>query len=467
MDRALLDIKNLSAWYSDRKKVLSDFSLALAEQEVAGLIGLNGAGKTTFLKVLSGLLPTFRADGLRFCGAPVDFRKQDFKRCRYTVFAEDSSFSYFTFREYLSYVCGAYGREVPDVAELVRGFRFEEYEDVLLKELSTGNRKKAYLIAAFALKPRLLLLDEHTAALDPKTAAKVLEISDRIIAENHLTAMMVTHNMKDAIAHGNRLIMMHEGKVILDIRGEKKKKLTVEDLLHQFEKVSGGLLGSQVEDALFSYILNEPVEIGEKIPNEFELAERFGVGRGTIREAVKGLVSRGVLEVRRGSGTYVVSTSTLEEDPLGLSKFQDKYKLALELFDVRLMLEPEIAVLACEYAKAQELAQLKNLCDEVEQLYLAGKNHIKKDVEFHTCIARCSKNRVVEILIPVINTAVTTFANLTHRILMKETIETHRAITQAILERDAVGAKCAMVMHLTYNRQMIMKLLKEQEAQGR
>lgn len=88
-------------------------------------------------------------------------------------------------------------------------------------------------------KPKLLLLDEHTAALDPKTAAKVLEISDKIIAENHLTAMMVTHNMKDAITHGNRLIMMHEGKVILNISGEEKKKLTVEDLLRQFEKVSG------------------------------------------------------------------------------------------------------------------------------------------------------------------------------------------------------------------------------------
>lgn len=88
-------------------------------------------------------------------------------------------------------------------------------------------------------KPKLLLLDEHTAALDPKTAAKVLEISDKIIAENHLTAMMVTHNMKDAITQGNRLIMMHEGKVILNISGEEKKKLTVEDLLRQFEKVSG------------------------------------------------------------------------------------------------------------------------------------------------------------------------------------------------------------------------------------
>ena len=231
--------------------------------------------------------------------------------------------------------------------------------------------------------------------------------------------------------------------------------------MYQFEKMDRKLLGSQVEDALFAYILNEPVEVGQKIPNEFELAEQFGVGRSTIREAVKGLVSRGILEVRRGSGTYVVSTSSLEEDPLGLSKFQDKYKLALELFDVRLMLEPEIAALACEYASDEEREQLKKLCDEVEELYLTGKNHIKKDVEFHTYIAKCSRNRVVETLIPVINPAVTTFANLTHHMLMNETIESHRAVTDAILARDAVGAKCAMIMHLTYNRQMIMKLLKE------
>ncbi len=89
-------------------------------------------------------------------------------------------------------------------------------------------------------KPKLLLLDEHTAALDPKTAAKVLEISDKIIQEHHLTAMMVTHNMKDAIAHGNRLIMMHEGRVIYDVSGEEKKKLHVSDLLAKFEEVSGG-----------------------------------------------------------------------------------------------------------------------------------------------------------------------------------------------------------------------------------
>lgn len=231
--------------------------------------------------------------------------------------------------------------------------------------------------------------------------------------------------------------------------------------MYQFEKVNKKLLGSQVEDELMSFILEEPLEVGQKIPNEFELAEKFGVGRSTIREAVKSLVSKGVLEVRRGSGTYVISTSSLEDDPLGLSRFQDKYKLALELFEVRLMLEPEIASLAAEYASEEECGLLKSLCDEVESLYREGKNHIKKDIEFHTCIARCSKNRVVETLIPVINTAVMTFANLTHRTLMEETIQTHRAITDAILSRDSVGAKCAMVMHLTYNRQMLMKQLQE------
>ena len=96
--------------------------------------------------------------------------------------------------------------------------------------------------------------------------------------------------------------------------------------MYQFEKLDKKLLGEQIEDELMNYILQEPVEVGQRIPNEFELAERFGVGRSTIREAVKALVSKGILEVKRGSGTYVISTSTAEDDPLGLSKLQDKYK---------------------------------------------------------------------------------------------------------------------------------------------
>ena len=105
--------------------------------------------------------------------------------------------------------------------------------------LSGGQRQALTLLMATMKKPKLLLLDEHTAALDPKTAAKVLEPTDLIVNRDHLTTLMITHNMRDAIAHGNRLIMLKDGKVILDIRGEEKKKLTVEDLLHKFEEASG------------------------------------------------------------------------------------------------------------------------------------------------------------------------------------------------------------------------------------
>ena len=130
----------------------------------------------------------------------------------------------------------------------------------------------------------------------------------------------------------------------------------------------------------------------------------------------------------------------------------------MELFDARILLEPEVAAAACKNATEEEKQQIKALCDETEALYLAGKNHIQKDMEFHACIAKCSRNRVFEVLIPVIYTAVTTFANLTNRKLMKETIDTHREITNAILRGDSMGAKCAMIMHLTYNRQMLMRL---------
>ena len=105
--------------------------------------------------------------------------------------------------------------------------------------LSGGQRQALTLLMAALQKPKLLLLDEHTAALDPATAAKVLELSDRIVRENQLTAMMITHNMKDAIVHGNRLIMMNEGHIILDIEGEEKKKLTKQDLLEKFAEVAG------------------------------------------------------------------------------------------------------------------------------------------------------------------------------------------------------------------------------------
>jgi len=237
--------------------------------------------------------------------------------------------------------------------------------------------------------------------------------------------------------------------------------------MYQFRKTGKKLLCSQIEEQITEYIFKNSLNIGDKIPNEFELADMFNVGRSTIREAVKGLVIKGILEVRRGAGTYVYNTYTAADDPLGLAKLNDKYKLALELFDVRLILEPEIAAKAAEYATEEDIIKLKKLCNETEELYLADRDHMPKDIEFHTCIAQCSKNRVVESLVPIIHSAITTFVNLTRRTLRTETISTHRAIMQAIEEHDSTGARCAMVMHLTYNRQELMKRWKEQKQKNK
>ncbi len=233
--------------------------------------------------------------------------------------------------------------------------------------------------------------------------------------------------------------------------------------MYQCEQIGNKLLAPQVEEELLKYIVENPVAVGEKIPNEYELARLFGVGRSTVREAVKGLVSAGVLEVRRGSGTYVISTKRQAEDPLGLSKAEDQYRQTLDLLEVRLMLEPEIAAKAAARATAEDKRRIRQLCDEVEELYVRGVNHLEKDVAFHEYIAKTSGNRVVENLIPLIASAVIAFGELTDRALMRETIETHRAISDAIADNDPAGARYAMIMHLNYNRQKILGLLKDRE----
>ncbi|MCR5290789.1 MAG: FadR family transcriptional regulator [Treponema sp.] len=237
--------------------------------------------------------------------------------------------------------------------------------------------------------------------------------------------------------------------------------------MYQTEKMGEKLLASRVEDELMNYILRTPVNIGERIPNEFELAQLFGVGRSTIRETVKSLATKGILEVRRGAGTYVVSTSSIEDDPLGLSKFKDKFELALELFDIRLMIEPDTAALASAYISEEDKIELKRLCDTVEELYEAGKDHTKEDIEFHMHIMHCSKNRVLEMLRPIVQASIVTLINLTRYRLKNETIQTHRAITDAIVNGDAVGAKCAVITHLTFNRQTILRLMNEQNKKAK
>lgn len=211
MNTPLLTVKNLNAWYSSEKMVLRELSLELDEHEAVGLIGLNGAGKTTFLKVLSGLLKEFHSDGIWFCGRPVKFRERDFKLCRYTVLAEDNSFQYFTFREYLSYVFSAYKKKLPDVSELVQGFHFEDYTDVLLKDLSTGSRKKAFLITAFALKPELLLLDEPVNGLDFEST----EYLYKQIAgyRKHGTVLFSSHILESITLTSDRVFVLKDGQI--------------------------------------------------------------------------------------------------------------------------------------------------------------------------------------------------------------------------------------------------------------
>lgn len=228
--------------------------------------------------------------------------------------------------------------------------------------------------------------------------------------------------------------------------------------MSSFSGIKNTLLAEQVEEQLYEYITKLPLKAGDKLPNEFKLAEMFGVGRSTVREAVKLLASRNVLETRRGSGTYVKDLVPTDLDPLNLRNVEDKVTLAMNLVDLRLILEPGIAELAAYNATDEEIEHLKDLCDTVEYKIEHDLYYIQDDIDFHTYIARCSKNKVVEQIISILETAVLMFVNLTHRRLRQETIITHRAITKSIAEHDPVGARSAMTMHISYNRAAIKEI---------
>ena len=237
----------------NEKIALNGVNLTLNEGDFVTVIGGNGAGKSTTLNAIAGVWPI--DSGKIYIGGDDVTKLSEHKRAKYLgrIFQDPMTGTATTMSIEENMAIAARRGEKRGLSWGITHQERDTYREMLktldlgLEDrltskvglLSGGQRQAITLLMASIKKPKLLLLDEHTAALDPKTAAKVLEISDKIIAENHLTAMMVTHNMKDAIVHGNRLIMMHEGKVILNISGEEKKKLTVEDLLHQFEKVSG------------------------------------------------------------------------------------------------------------------------------------------------------------------------------------------------------------------------------------
>ena len=253
----MLEIKEIWKTFNsgtvNEKQALRGVSLTLEDGDFCTVIGGNGAGKSTMLNAVAG---TWTADEGSISIGGVDVtRLPEYKRAPYIgrVF-QDPMLGTAPTMQIVENLALAARRGRP------RGLRWgitaaeKELYHQMLKNLdlgledrltskvgllSGGQRQALTLLMASLHKPKLLLLDEHTAALDPKTAAKVLELSDRIVAENHLTTMMVTHNMRDAIVHGNRLIMMYDGKIVIDVSGEEKKKLTVHQLLELFSKVSG------------------------------------------------------------------------------------------------------------------------------------------------------------------------------------------------------------------------------------
>ena len=253
----MLEIQNVSKTFNagtvNEKTALNGLNLKLNEGDFVTVIGGNGAGKSTMLNAVAGVWPV---DEGKILIDGIDVTKlSEHQRAAYIgrVFQDPMTGTAATMQIEENLALAARRGKRRGLRIGITKAERERYRELLksldlgLEDrltarvglLSGGQRQALTLLMATMNKPKLLLLDEHTAALDPKTAKNVLTLTQKIIAENHLTAMMVTHNMKDALEYGNRTIMMHEGKIILDIDAETKKRIRVEDLLVMFEKASG------------------------------------------------------------------------------------------------------------------------------------------------------------------------------------------------------------------------------------
>lgn len=197
---------------------------------------------------------------------------------------------------------------------------------------------------------------------------------------------------------------------------------------------------------------------GDKLPSEYELAQRLGVGRSTVREATKALVSRNVLEVHRGNGTFVCKQTGLVPDPLGLRFQPDKKRLGLDLCEVRLMIEPEIAALAAKKATEEEIAQMQALCRAIEERVRRNENYGDLDQQLHLLWASCTRNSIMPHLVPILNEAIPLFIDITNRSLREQSLQTHQAVVDAIRAGDSQAARQAMRIHLEDNRRSIEAL---------
>ena len=237
----MIETKDLTKTF-DNFTAVDSLNLKIEKGEFFGLLGPNGAGKTTTISLLSTLLLPTKGEIL-IDGQQLTRQRPDLKRKISVITQEYSMRQDMNMDEIMEYQGRLYFMPRKQIKE--RTEELLEFCDLLkfrkrtVRKLSGGMKRKLMVCRALLTDPEILLLDEHTAALDPKTAAEVLETTQEIVNEDHLITLMITHNMRDAIQIGNRLIMMNNGRIIYDVAGEEKKKLTVEDLLHKFAEASG------------------------------------------------------------------------------------------------------------------------------------------------------------------------------------------------------------------------------------
>ena len=208
-------------------------------------------------------------------------------------------------------------------------------------------------------------------------------------------------------------------------------------------------LAERVAERIGELIITKDIKRGEKLPNEFELAESLNVGRGTIREAVKLLVSRNVLEIRRGKGTFVAQEPGVSEDPYGLRFYEDKKKLMKDLIQIRFLLEPQIAELAAQNASEENIKEMQRLNREISELIRNGERYIEKDIELHSCWARSTQNEIIPHLLPAIHRAIALFFETTDKQEWVASTRAHEKIIAAIEQHDSKAAREAMIEHLS------------------
>lgn len=210
-------------------------------------------------------------------------------------------------------------------------------------------------------------------------------------------------------------------------------------------------LAEQVADGIMNLIQEAPYKAGDKLPTEKELCERTGAGRNTVREALKILASRNVLEIRQGAGTFVSEKQGIPDDPLGFSMVNDHVKLTKDLLQVRIMLEPQIAALAAQCAKEHEIRELEEILEEMEAAMKKREDYSELDTKFHTKIAQCTHNIVMENLLPVIGKGVAVFAKEVAQTEYDRTWISHRKIFCYIRDHKPFEAEMEMQYHLLYN----------------